>query len=76
MYIYTTQWHCNPYKFYSCSGPPPPPSDPLYADPNAIEHQTAPGTGDEYAVVDRKLKKKQKQTYEAALYQVLNLFSQ
>ena len=48
-----------------------PPPDSLYADPNAIEHQTTT-TGDEYAMVDVKGKKKKKQpTQEAALYQVL-----
>ena len=50
----------------SDKGSPPP--DPLYADPNTIEHLTI-ATGQEYAMVDVKGRKK-KQTQEAALYQV------
>ncbi|XP_064397682.1 uncharacterized protein LOC135344412 [Halichondria panicea] len=49
----------------------PPPVDSLYADPNTIEHQSAPGTEDQYAMVDRKVKKntKPKPTPPEALYQ-------
>ena len=50
----------------SDKGSPPP--DPLYANLNTIEHQTT-ATGQEYAMVDVKGRKK-KQTQEAALYQV------
>ena len=40
-----------------------------YADPTVIEHQT-PVTGEEYAMVDVKGRKK-KPTQETALYQVI-----
>ncbi len=52
----------------------PPPADSLYADPNTIEHEAAPGTEDQYAMVDRKVKKntKPKPTPPEALYQVLH----
>ena len=47
------------------SSPPPPGPDSLYADPNTI----AAATGEEYAMVDVKGKKK-KQTQQAVLHQV------
>ena len=52
----------------SQSSSPPPEDRSLYADPNTIEHQTT-ATGEEYAMVDVKARKK-KQTQQAALYQV------
>ncbi len=59
----------------STSSPPPP--DSLYADPNTIEHQPAPGTEDQYAMIDRKVKKntKPKPTPPEALYQVFVKYS-
>ena len=51
------------------SSPAPPGPDSLYADPNTIEHPTT-ATGEEYAMVDVKGRKK-KQTQKAALYQVV-----
>ncbi|XP_064397532.1 uncharacterized protein LOC135344285 isoform X2 [Halichondria panicea] len=53
----------------STSSPPPP--DSLYADPKSIEHQAAPGTEDQYTMVDIKGKKntKPKPTPPEALYQ-------
>ncbi len=57
---------------FRCSLPPPP-SDSLYADPKSIEHQAAPGTEDQYTIVDKKGKKntKPEPTPPEALYQVL-----
>ncbi len=54
----------------------PPPPDSIYADLDSIEHEAAPGTEDQYAMVDRKVKKntKPKPTPPEALYQVLVLY--
>ena len=51
---------------------PPPPPDSLYADPKFIEHQAAPGTEDQYAIVDKNGKKNTKPnpTPPEAVYQV------
>ncbi len=58
---------------YSQSTSSPPPPDSLYADPKSIEHQAAPGTEDQYIVVNKKGKKNTKPdpTPPEALYQVL-----
>ncbi|XP_064393559.1 uncharacterized protein LOC135341019 isoform X2 [Halichondria panicea] len=50
---------------------PPPPPDSLYADPKFIEHQAAPGTEDQYAIVDKNGKKNTKPnpTPSEAVYQ-------
>ncbi len=50
----------------------PPPPDSLYADPKSIEHQAAPGTEAQYAIVNKKGKKntKPKPTPPEAVYQV------
>ncbi len=51
---------------------PPPTPDSLYADPKSIEHQAAPGTEDQYTIVDKNGKKntKPKPTPSEAVYQV------
>ncbi len=62
--------------FFDCcsqsTSSPLPPADSLYADPKSIEHQAAPGTEDQYALVDKKGKKntKPEPTPPEALYQV------
>ena len=58
------------FSFRHNSSPPPP--DSLYADPKSIEHQAAPGTEDQYAMVDKNGKKntKPKPTPPEAVYQV------
>ncbi|XP_064397969.1 uncharacterized protein LOC135344638 [Halichondria panicea] len=50
---------------------PPPTPDSLYADPKSIEHQAAPGTEDQYAIVDKNGKKNTKPnpTPPEAVYQ-------
>ncbi len=59
------------FSFRHSSSPLPP--DSLYADPKFIEYQVAPGTEDQYAMVDKKGKKntKPEPTPPEALYQVL-----
>ncbi|XP_064393580.1 uncharacterized protein LOC135341041 [Halichondria panicea] len=57
------------HKLTYCSPPPTP--DSLYADPKSIEHQAAPGTEDQYTIVDKNGKKntKPKPTPSEAVYQ-------